>query len=62
MDTDRIRGLCKDIPALEKRLPMGRLGTVQEIGNFVKAIVENNIKYLTGVTINFDGGKSNFIV
>lgn len=62
IDTDRIRGLCKDIPALEKRLPMGRLGQVQEIGDFVKSIVENNIKYLTGVTINFDGGKSNFIV
>ncbi len=38
---------------------MGRLGQVEEIGNFVKSIVENNIKYLTGVTINFDGGKSN---
>lgn len=62
IDTDRIRGLCKDIPALEKKLPMGRLGQVQEIGDFVKSIVENNIKYLTGVTINFDGGKSNFIV
>tara|TARA_R110000851_G_scaffold38465_3_gene98693 strand:+ start:2323 stop:2970 length:648 start_codon:yes stop_codon:yes gene_type:complete len=61
IDTDRIRNLCKDIPALEERLPLGRLGTVQEIGNFVKAIIENNIKYITGVTINFDGGKSNFI-
>lgn len=62
IDTDRIRGLCSDIPGLEKRLPMGRLGQVEEIGNFVKSIIENNIKYLTGVTINFDGGKSNFIV
>tara|TARA_Y100000034_G_C6794809_1_gene356157 strand:+ start:221 stop:868 length:648 start_codon:yes stop_codon:yes gene_type:complete len=61
IDTDRIRSLCKDIPALEERLPLGRLGTVQEIGNFVKVIVENNIKYLTGATINFDGGKSNGI-
>ena len=59
IDTDRIRGLVSDIPSLEKRLPMGRLGQVEEIGNFVKSIVENNIKYLTGVTINFDGGKSN---
>ena len=61
IDTDRIRGLCKDIPALEERLPLGRLGQVQEIGDFVKSIVENNIKYLTGVTINFDGGKSSSI-
>ena len=61
IDTDRIRGLCSDIPALENRLPLGRLGQVEEIGNFVKSIVKENIKYLTGVTINFDGGKSNFI-
>ena len=61
IDTDRIRGLCKDIPSLEQRLPIGRLGQVKEIGDFVKSIVENNIKFLTGVTINFDGGKSNFI-
>ena len=61
IDTDRIRGLVKDIGALEKRLPMGRLGKIQEIGNFVKSIVENDIKYLTGVTINFDGAKSNFL-
>tara|TARA_R110000824_G_scaffold10931_2_gene47822 strand:+ start:5578 stop:6225 length:648 start_codon:yes stop_codon:yes gene_type:complete len=62
IDTDRIRGLCKDIPSLEQRLPIGRLGQVTEIGDFVKSIIENNIKYLTGVTINFDGGKSNFIL
>ena len=36
IDTDRIRGLCKDIPALEERLPLGRLGQVKEIGDFVK--------------------------
>jgi len=62
IDTDRIRGLCKDIPSLEQKLPIGRLGQVTEIGDFVKSIIENNIKYLTGVTINFDGGKSNFIL
>lgn len=62
MDTDRIRGLVSDIKSLEEQLPMGRLGKVKEIGDFVKSIIENNIKYLTGVTINFDGGKSNFII
>ena len=59
IDTDRIRNLCKDIKELEERLPMGRLGKAKEIGDFIKSIVDNNIKYLTGVTINFDGGKSN---
>tara|TARA_R110000851_G_scaffold125513_1_gene256457 strand:+ start:8211 stop:8858 length:648 start_codon:yes stop_codon:yes gene_type:complete len=62
IDTDRIRGLVSDIKSLEKTLPMGRLGRVEEIGKFVKSIVHSDIKYLTGVTINFDGGKSNFIV
>ena len=61
IDTDRIRSLVADIKSLENRLPIGRLGQVKEIGDFVKSIVENNIKFLTGVTINFDGGKSNFI-
>jgi len=61
IDTDRIRGLVSDISALEKKLPLNRLGKVEEIGSFVKSIVENNIKYLSGVTINFDGAKSNSI-
>jgi 3-oxoacyl-[acyl-carrier protein] reductase len=62
IDTDRIRNLVDDIPSLENRLPMGRLGRVEEIGNFVKSIVENDIKYLTGVTINFDGAKSSYLL
>lgn len=61
IDTDRIRNLVSDIESLESRIPLGRLGQVSEIGNFVKSIVSNKIKYMTGVTINFDGGKSNFI-
>jgi 3-oxoacyl-[acyl-carrier protein] reductase len=59
IDTDRIRGLVSDMDAFAKELPMGRLGQVEEIGNFVKSIVEKDIKYLTGATINFDGGASN---
>ena len=59
IDTDRIRGLVSDVSELERKLPMGRLGKPKEIGDFVKSIVKDNIKYLTGVTINFDGGKSN---
>ena len=59
--TDRISELVTDIKSLEKKLPLGRLGKVEEIGDFIKSIVVNNIKYLTGVTINFDGGKSSGI-
>ena len=61
INTDRTRELIDNIKEFEKTLPMKRLGEPEEIGNFVKAIIENNIKYLSGVTINFDGANSNYI-
>ena len=61
INTDRTKELIKNIQEYEKSLPMKRLGKPEEIGNFVKAIIENKIKYLTGVTINFDGANSNYI-
>ena len=61
INTDRTKELIENIKEYEKSLPMKRLGEPEEIGNFVKAIIENNIKYLSGVVINFDGANSNFI-
>jgi 3-oxoacyl-[acyl-carrier protein] reductase len=61
INTDRTQELIKNVKEFEKTLPMKRLGEPEEIGNFVKAIIENNIKYLSGVTINFDGANSNSI-
>ena len=61
INTDRTKELIENIEEYRESLPMKRLGEPNEIGNFVKSIVENNIKYLTGVTINFDGGNSNYI-
>jgi 3-oxoacyl-[acyl-carrier protein] reductase len=61
INTDRTRELIENIKEFEKTLPMKRLGEPEEIGNFVKAIIENKIKYLSGVTINFDGANSNSI-
>jgi len=40
---------------------MKRFGEPKEIGDFVKSIVENKIKYLSGVVISFDGANSNFV-
>ena len=60
-NTDRTKELIENVKELEKTLPMKRLGEPEEIGNFVKAIIENKIKYLSGVTINFDGANSNYI-
>ena len=61
INTDRTKELIENIQEFEKTLPMKRLGEPEEIGNFVKSIIENNIKYLSGVTINFDGANSNYI-
>jgi len=53
--------LVDDVDEYANTLPMRRLGNPEEIGNFVKSIVENNIKYLSGSVINFDGANSDFI-
>ena len=61
INTDRTKELIENIKEYKKSLPMKRLGEPEEIGNFVKSIVENNIKYLSGVVIDFDGANSNYI-
>ena len=61
IDTDRTKELIDNVDEYAKTLPMKRLGNPEEIGNFVKSIVENNIKYLSGSVINFDGANSDFI-
>ena len=61
INTYRTRELIENVKEFKKSLPMKRLGDPEEIGNFVKAIIENKIKYLSGVTINFDGANSNYI-
>ena len=61
INTDRTKELVENIEEYKKTLPMKRLGEPDEIGNFVKAIIQNKIKYLSGVVINFDGANSNYI-
>jgi len=61
INTDRTKELIENVDEFQKTLPMGRLGEPEEIGNFVKSIVQNNIKYLSGVVINFDGANSNYV-
>jgi 3-oxoacyl-[acyl-carrier protein] reductase len=57
--TDRLRALTPDLAALEDRLPLKRAGNPQEVGAFVRSIVERDVKYLTGQSITLDGGLSN---
>ena len=61
INTDRTRELFENVEEYEKTLPMKRLGRPDEIGNFVKSIVDNKIKYLSGVVINIDGANSNYV-
>jgi len=61
INTDRTKELVTDVTSYADSLPMKRLGEPEEIGNFVSSIVEKQIKYLSGVVINFDGSNSNFI-
>lgn len=61
INTSRTKELVKNIEKFQKSLPMKRLGEPSEIGGFVKAIIENKIKYLSGVVINFDGANSNYV-
>jgi len=58
MDTDRFNELNSDPIGVGKSFPMKRVGRPKEIGDFVASIVSKDIKYLTGVTINFDGAIS----
>jgi 3-oxoacyl-[acyl-carrier protein] reductase len=61
INTDRTREIIENIEEYKKSLPMKRLGEPEEIGSFVKAIIQNKIKYLSGVVINFDGANSSYI-
>ena len=60
--TDRVRKLVKNIKTFEKNLPTGKIGNPNEIGKFVRFVVENEIKYLTGSTVYFDGNINKSII
>jgi 3-oxoacyl-[acyl-carrier protein] reductase len=60
--TDRLRSLVSELDEFEKTLPMKYAAEPDEIARFVKSIVEQDISYLSGVSINFDGALSNYIL
>tara|TARA_B100000424_G_C22852918_1_gene454722 strand:- start:494 stop:646 length:153 start_codon:yes stop_codon:yes gene_type:complete len=47
---------------LSKILSVRHVGKIDETGGFVKGIVENNVKYLTRVAIDFDGSSFEFVL
>ena len=70
-DTDRIKSLYQSRSEASgksieetaeedaKRIPLGRLGDPQELGNFVTFLASNKASYITGQTIAVDGGMVN---
>lgn len=58
IDTDRTREILNRMEVDPATLPMKRMGEPREIGDFVASIVDKDIKYLSGVTITFDGASS----
>lgn len=51
-------GITKDaaLQSIVKEIPVGRLGTPEEFGNVVAFLCSEKNSYITGSTIQFDGG------
>ena len=62
LKTDRFKKLVTNMKSFEKNLPTKKIGNPNEIGKFVRFIVENKIKYLTGSTVYFDGNINKSII
>ena len=52
-----VRGDDKGRAWLEKRIPMGRAGTPQEVATLVGSLIAEDMPFLTGETIYLDGGQ-----
>jgi 3-oxoacyl-[acyl-carrier protein] reductase len=57
--TKRVKDLIKNLKKYEKKLPLRKIGDPKEIGLFVKSIVDNKIKYISGSVVYFDGNTLN---
>jgi len=44
------------IDSIARRVPMGRLGTIEEIGNLITFLASDESSYITGTHIVIDGG------
>jgi 3-oxoacyl-[acyl-carrier protein] reductase len=57
--TKRVKNLIKNLKKYEKNLPLKNIGDPKEIGLFVRSIVDNKIKYISGSVVYFDGNTLN---
>ena len=44
-----------------KRVPIGRIGEAQEFADLVAFLVSARAGYITGTSVNFDGGMSSVV-
>ena len=57
IDTDMTRGLSEDqIKSLTAQIPLQRLGTPEDIAHSVAFLASEGASYITGVTLNVNGG------
>ena len=57
IDTDMTRALSEELKkALAAQIPMGRLGTVEDIAHAVAFLASATAGYITGATIHVNGG------
>ena len=54
IETDMVKGL--DLPAMEKLIPMRRLGRADEVAQLVRFLVGDHAAYITGQVIGINGG------
>ena len=67
IDTDMVRDLAVEtnpndpqsvLKALARGIPMGRLGTIEELGELVAFLASDEAGYITGTPILIDGGST----
>ena len=67
IDTDMVRNIAAEtnpndpqsaLKDLARGIPMGRLGTIEELGELVAFLASDESKYITGTPILIDGGST----
>ena len=59
IDTEGMRQYGDDLDELAKLVPMGRLGTAEEVADTIAFLASPRARYITGQTVVIDGGIDN---